>query len=240
MLILSWISTVHHHGHNRLRGLVIVSLLLPILAGIIYALEQYLAGSLDADSLYWHNIIGDCRLYSESLFDIWQLWTYVFFHDNIFQLLLNVFFLLPIAFYWERHFGLWFILTIILLLPVCVVFFVLSNTIVPDVGTSPLVVAMYAAVLLHDRGMLAELGVFTWWGTQIRLRRVSLALSWILVAFILLDLSQWFWRSFDMWQFSIYVMNIIVAACAGSSVYAVMDHLRQRLLLEAEETQSAT
>lgn len=245
-MLLAWIHAVHHFGHNRLRGLAPLSIVLPLLVVLLYVLDRWLASSLiDGQSQgvgsFWFSLIADGRLYSAALFEIWQLWTYVFYHGDLLHLLANLFFLIPIMLYWERYFGSWFVLCLLIILPVSVVLLVITEVLPggADVGSSPLVVALYAGALLHARDMTATVMLMSWWGTAVRLRRLSCALYWVLLVYVVLDLLLVSWRRGDAAFSLLYLANLLIAACAGVSAFTVLEHLRERLGLQTSPDSGA-
>ena len=226
-----WIWSVHQHARNRLSGAVTLSLLLPLLAVVLALLKWYLEQELNESSLYYLGIIDDGRLYNGLLFDVWQLWSHVFYFDGLWHFLVNLLFFLPLAFYWERHFKLWFPLALCILLPASVFMLLMLVESPPALGTSLLIYGLCGGLLMRDRLMRVELLCLRWWATQITLRKQSLLLLWLLLLFALLDVGRSAWQCQDLILLMDYIVSALCACCAGGAVFRLLSQARIRLEL---------
>ena len=235
MLYLLWFSGIHRHGQNALRGWCFLTMVLVCALCSVFILESVLV------QLYTSNpqlldvvtVIGEMRLYDSSLFKIWQLWSYVLFHNDLLHLIVNIFFLLPLAMFWERLLGVWFALALLALLPGSVAVLMMSNVSLGDMGCSPLIMALFGALLLRGEHRQAEYRYLQWFGTRVSLRIFVKPLWWACAVYLSLDLLRFGLQMSDGISLLVYVGNLFVAAGVGASALSVLQQLRRQFLVQA-------
>ena len=237
MFFLTWLSAIHRHGENRLRGWYALSYALPLICIIIFAVERLLVFYQNDGALSFLSYLSDGRLYHGSLFDVWQMWTYVFYHDGMFHLIINCIWFIPISIYWERHCGIWYVLCLLLLFPFSVVVAVLSPFALADVGMSPIIFAMYGAILIQRRHRHGEYILLTWFGSRLSFRRVVKPLRWAVLAYLTCELLRLSILADLAWsEIGMYAATMATAMCAGASLFTVFDHVQRLCLPEDQQT----
>lgn len=235
MLYVLWFSGIHRHGQNALQGWCVLAFALPLCALLMFLVESVLIYfyASHPQLLDVLTVVGEMRLYDDGLFKIWQLWSYIFFHEHFLHLFLNACFLLPLAMFWERLLGVWFLLALLLIIPASVTVFLITGFMPGDVGLSSLVMGLFGALLLRGEHRQAEYRFLQWLGTRMTVRIFVKPLWWACAVFVLVDLLRFALKAESFSVFGVYVAHLLIAAGVGASAFSIIQQLRRLLLAPA-------
>lgn len=227
-MIIAWLHSVQTRADKQLQGRSVWAYMLPILLCLMYALERIALSSQSYSLDMIIRFIADSKYYANPLlFEVWQLWSYILYHDDIVQLLLIAVFSFPVLAYWERHFGQSYILVaMIILMPACIAFYMLIGLSSEQPGFSLVVPALYGGLVFQGGALYARCTLVTLWGSRLGLRHPNCRLHWPLLMFVLFEALRLYYVSADYTLPLIFLGSSIIAMCIGSSVFTVLSMLK--------------
>ncbi|NRA40535.1 MAG: hypothetical protein HRU15_20490 [Planctomycetes bacterium] len=223
-MIFAYLQGIQSRADKQLQGRRVWAYCLPFLLLLMYAIESLAlsAQSYSLDSVI--RFISDSKYYTDPLlFEVWHLWSYLLFHDDLLQIIVITVFSFPVLTYWERYFGQsYMIVAMVILAPACLAFYIVLGVSSEQPGFSLIVPALYGGLIFQDKNLYVRYVLLTLWGSRLGLRHLHCRIYVPLLCFMVLEAVRLAYVTADWWSPVVFLGSGILALCIGSSVFTVL------------------